>query len=62
MRSSAVQKDESPGQRDAEEFMEVHRVDLGELSRMLTGADMLLPSITTSFLAFDKLQSLGRLV
>ena len=57
----AVQKDESPGQRDAEEFIEVHRVDVAELKQMLTASDMLLPSMTTSFLAFDRLQSLGHL-
>ena len=37
-------------------------MDLGELRRMLTGTDMLLPSMTTAFLALDKLQRLGRLV
>ena len=55
----ALQKDDSPGQRDAEEFIEVHRVDLAELRSMLAASDMLLPSMTTAFLAFDKLQSLG---
>ena len=40
----------------------MHRVDLGELRRMLTGTDMLLPSMTTAFLAFDKLQRLGHTV
>ena len=39
----------------------MHRVDLAELRRMLTASDMLLPSMTTIYLAFDKLQSLGHL-
>jgi len=47
-----VQKDNTPGQRDA---------DVAELKRMLTASDMLLPSMTTSYLAFDKLQSLVHL-
>ena len=58
---TAVQRDDSPGQRDAEEFIEVHRVDVSELRRMLVTHDMLLPSMTTSFLAFEKLQGLGHL-
>ena len=57
----SVQKDDTPGQRDAEEFIEVHRVDVAELKRMLTASDMLLPSMTSSYLAFDKLQILGHL-
>ena len=39
----------------------MHRMDLSKLRRMLTASDMLLPSMTTTFLAFDKLQSLGHL-
>ena len=56
-----LQRDDSPGQRDAEEFIEVHRMDLSELRRMLTASDMLLPSMTTTFLACDKLRSMGHL-
>ena len=56
-----MQRDDSPGQRDAEEFIEVHRVDVSELRRMLVTHDMLRPSMTTSFLAFEKLQGLGHL-
>ena len=58
---TGMQKDDAPGQRDAEEFIEVHRFDIAELRRMLAACDMLLPSMTTSFLAFDKLASMGRL-
>ncbi len=56
-----MQRDDSPGQRDAEEFIEVNRVDLAELRRMLGVSDMLLPCMTTTYLAFDKLQSMGHL-
>ncbi|CAK0779473.1 hypothetical protein CVIRNUC_004783 [Coccomyxa viridis] len=55
------QKDDAPGQRDAEEFIEVHRFDIVELRGMLTACDMLLPSMTTSFLAFNKLASMRQL-
>ena len=55
---TGVQKDDAPGQRDAEEFIEVHRFDVDELRRMLTSCDMLVPSMTTSFLAFNRLASM----
>ena len=58
---AGMQKDDAPGQRDAEEFIEVHRFDAAELRRMLVACDMLLPSMTTSFLAFDKLASMRQL-
>ena len=58
---TVVQKDGAPGQRDAEEFIEVHRLDMVEVRDMLTACDMLLPSMTTAFLAFDKLVSMGQL-
>ena len=58
---TGMQKDDAPGQRDAEEFIEVHRFDIAALKRMLTACDMLLPSMTTSFLAFDKLASMRQL-
>lgn len=58
---AGMQKDNAPGQRDAEEFIEVHRLDMAEVRRMLTACDMLLPSMTTSFLAYDRLASMGHL-
>ena len=58
---TGMQKDDAPGQRDAEEFIEVHRFDIAELRGMLTACDMLLPSMTTSFLAFNKLASMRQL-
>lgn len=55
------QVDVAPGKRDAEEFIEVHRVGVARLRELLTSADMLLPSMTTSFLALDRLQTMGHL-
>jgi len=56
-----AQADVAPGKRDAEEFIEVHRVGVAQLRELLTSADMLLPSMTTSFLALDRLQTMGHL-
>jgi hypothetical protein len=54
----STQPDQDPGARDVEEFIEVHRVSVQQLRDMLTATDMLLPSMTTSFLALDRLQQL----
>ena len=57
----AGQADEAPGQRDAEEFIEVYRVSVAQLREMLSSTDMLLPSMTASFLALERLQQMGHL-
>lgn len=56
-----LQPDQDPGARDDEEFIEVHRVGTTQLREMLTSADMLLPSLTSSFLALERLQQMGQL-
>ncbi|KAK9843778.1 hypothetical protein WJX81_005907 [Elliptochloris bilobata] len=55
------QADGMPGARDAEEFIEVHRVGLAKLRALMTGGDMLLPSVATCFLALDRLRCLGHI-
>ena len=54
-----AQADGAPGERDIEEFIEVHRVGLAELRALMTGGDMLLPSVATCFLALDRLRCQG---
>lgn len=58
---SRAQADGAPGERDVEEFIEVHRVSLGELRRVMASGDMLLPSVATCFLALDRLRCLGHI-
>ncbi|WIA21290.1 hypothetical protein OEZ85_000523 [Tetradesmus obliquus] len=54
--------DLNPGSRDAEEAsMEVLRVPLDEFKRMMLSGEMLLPSITTAYMALDKLKEEGLL-
>ncbi|CAL8469918.1 g9460 [Coccomyxa elongata] len=53
--------DETPGQRDAEEFIEVHRVSVAQLRDMVTSTDMLLPTMTTSYMALERLKQMGHL-
>ncbi|PRW56079.1 NUDIX hydrolase domain-like [Chlorella sorokiniana] len=56
------QPDEAPGRRDHEELtIEVVRVGLPELRRLMLSGDMLLPSVTTCFLALERLQQQGLL-
>ena len=57
----AIQADETPGQRDAEEFIEVHRVSVEQLRDMLTSTDMLLPTMATSYMALERLKQMGHL-
>lgn len=38
---------------------QIHRVSIGELKRLMRGGDMLLHSITTSWLAMEHLQAAG---
>ena len=55
----SAQADGAPGARDLEEFIEVHLVGLPELRALMTGGDMLLPSVATCFLALERLRCLG---
>lgn len=56
------QPDLNPGSRDAEEAsMEVLRVPLEEFKSLMLSGDMLLPSITTAYLAMDRLREQGLL-
>eukprot|EP00775_Hariotina_reticulata_P009708 gene9708-9867_t len=56
------QPDPNPGSRDAEEAsMEVLRVSVSEFRQLMVSGEMLLPSITTAYMALDKLTSLGYL-
>lgn len=54
-----LQADASPGARDEQECIEVHRVSIAELQEIMHSGDMLLPSITTCFLALSRLQQQG---
>eukprot|EP00884_Botryococcus_braunii_P018786 jgi/Botrbrau1/5591/Bobra.97_2s0019.1 len=53
------QTDEEPGARDEEEFIEIHRVGLGALRRLMQSGDMQLTSMVTCYLALDRLRDLG---
>ncbi|KAF8056772.1 hypothetical protein HT031_006270 [Scenedesmus sp. PABB004] len=54
--------DPQPGSRDAEEAsMEVLRLPLDEFRRLMVSGEMLLPSITTAYMALDRLRELGLL-
>ncbi|KAI3436829.1 hypothetical protein D9Q98_006239 [Chlorella vulgaris] len=52
--------DEQPGQRDKEELIEVCRVGLPELRELMMGGEMLLPSITTCYMALERIRELQR--
>ena len=47
------EKDENPGHRDQEEFIEVERVSIKRLRTLLRSGDMMLPSVTTAYWAFE---------
>lgn len=53
------QLDHTPGSRDAEEVIEICRITIDELRELLVSGDMLLPSITTSYIALQHLNLLG---
>lgn len=55
------QADEEPGPRDTEEYIEVYRVGIPELKEIVKSGDMTLPSMTTCFLALDRLAELEML-
>ena len=56
-----MQADEAPGSRDAEEFIEVHRVSIDQLRQLVSSGNMLLPSMATCFLALERLQAMNLL-
>lgn len=49
-------KDERPGTRDQEEFIEVERVTVRRLREIMRSGEMMLPSITTAYWAFEWLE------
>lgn len=51
--------DESPDSRDPEEIIEVIRVSIPELRKIMMAGEMLPPSIITSYMAMNKLQEFG---
>lgn len=49
-------KDDNPMQRDAEEYMEVvHDVSITDLKSFITRAEMMLPSVQTTWMALEYL-------
>ncbi|CAI5962005.1 unnamed protein product [Closterium sp. NIES-64] len=53
------QDDSDPLPRDLEEFIEVHRVPVGDLQGMALSGDMLLPSVVTCTMALQYLKDNG---
>ena len=49
------QADNAPGRRDAEEFIEVHRMSIKELRSVMVSGEMLLPSVSTCYMALERL-------
>lgn len=50
------QTDANPGSRDSEEFIEIKRMKISEVKKLLRCGDMLLPSVTTCYWAFEWLE------
>lgn len=50
-----LQEAVEPGARDPEEFIEVHRIGIAQLRQLMVSGDMLLPSVSTCFMALDHL-------
>ena len=55
------QVDQNPGSREAEELIEVQRLDIPELQKLMVSGNMLLPSVATCFMGLDNLRSQGLL-
>ncbi|GAX81409.1 hypothetical protein CEUSTIGMA_g8839.t1 [Chlamydomonas eustigma] len=57
------EEDPHPGERDPEEDIQIVKVTISELKNMLSGGtvDMMLPSITTCYMALDVLKERGLL-
>lgn len=47
------------GKQDAEEFIEIHRMSIASLREVMRSGNMLLPSVTTAFMAIEELQRRG---
>jgi hypothetical protein len=47
--------DDQPGKRDLEEYIQVVRVSIPELKKIMKGGEMMLPSVTTCYWAMDYL-------
>ncbi len=45
--------------RDAEEFIEVHRLSIPELRKLLRTGDVMLPTISTCYMALEMLLEMG---
>ena len=56
------QVDPNPGPRDPEENIEVHRVTVSELLRIMESGAMLPPSIATCYKALQGLRSRGMVI
>ena len=54
-RAQSLQADDAPGRRDAEEFIEVHRMAIKELRSIMVSGEMLLPSVSTCYMALERL-------
>ena len=54
----APEVDSAPGQRDKEEFIQIVRVSIPELKKIMRSGEMLLPSVTTCWWALEHLMDL----
>lgn len=50
------QQDTNPGHRDSEEFIEIKRIKIADLKKILRSGELLLPSVTTAYWAFEWLE------
>lgn len=50
------QQDTDPGHRDTEEFIEIKRMKISDVKKILRSGDLLLPSVTTCYWAFEWLE------
>lgn len=50
-----LEEDAHPGQRDGEEYIEIVKVSIQELKKLMKSGRMMLPSIATCWLAFEYL-------
>lgn len=49
-------QDEDPGHRDSEEYIEIKRMKIRDVKKMLHSGNLLLPSVTTCYWAFEWLE------
>lgn len=52
-------RDADPSPQDAQEVIQVMRVDIPRLRSILKSGDMLLPAITTCYMALERLEGMG---